>query len=277
VRVFGAARRRQFSSRIAATVRGMDLGLAGKRALVTGGSRGIGRAITERLIAEGAQVAISARGAEGLETALAELRASGGTVTGQAFDVADAAALAKWVTDSAAAMGGIDIVVSNASGGGAGNLSAEAFQKTLDIDILGLVRMVDAATPFLEASDGAAIVAISTTAALENFGNGLGSYHVLKAGLINLIAGYSQALGSKGIRANTVSPGPIWVEGGGWSKIKAGVPAMYDAAIAGHPSGRLGTAVEVASVVAFLASPASSWVTGENIVVDGGYTKRVAF
>jgi 3-oxoacyl-[acyl-carrier protein] reductase len=255
----------------------MDLGLAGKRALVTGGSRGIGRAITERLIAEGAQVAISARGADGLETALAELRASGGTVTGQAFDVADAAALAKWVTDSAAAMGGIDIVVSNASGGGAGNLSAEAFQKTLDIDILGLVRMVDAATPFLEASDGAAIVAISTTAALENFGNGLGSYHVLKAGLINLIAGYSQALGAKGIRANTVSPGPIWVEGGGWSKIKVGVPAMYDAAIAGHPSGRLGTAEEVASVVAFLASPASSWVTGENIVVDGGYTKRVSF
>jgi 3-oxoacyl-[acyl-carrier protein] reductase len=256
----------------------MDLGLAGKRALVTGGSRGIGRAITERLVAEGATVAISARGADGLASALAELNAAGGpSVIGSAFDVADEAALTAWVNESAATMGGIDIVVSNASGGGAGNLSAEAFQKTLDIDILGLVRMVTAATPFLEASGSGAIVAISTTAALENFGTGLGSYHVLKAGLINLIAGYSQALGGKGIRANTVSPGPIWVEGGGWSKIKAGVPAMYESALAGHPSGRLGTADEVASVVAFLASPAASWVTGENIVVDGGYTKRVAF
>ncbi len=255
----------------------MDLGLSGKKALVTGGSRGIGRAITERLLAEGATVSISARGAEGLETALSELRAHGGSVYGGSFDVANAEALQAWVAQSAADMGGIDIIVSNASGGGAGKLTAEAFQNTLDIDILGLVRMVEAATPHLEASGGAAIVAISTTAALEHFGNGLGSYHVLKAGLINLIAGYSQALGPKGIRANVVSPGPIWVNGGGWSKIKAGVPDMYNAALANHPSGRLGTADEVANVVAFLASPAASWVTGENIVVDGGYTKRVAF
>lgn len=254
----------------------MDLGLAGKRAIVTGGTRGIGRAITERLLAEGATVSISARGADGLADALKEL-SSAGTVYGGAVDVADGDALTAWVNQAAADMGGIDIIISNASGGGAGNLSPEAFQKTLDVDILGLVRMVDAAKPHMEAAGGGAIVAISTTAALEHFGNGLGAYHVLKAGLINLIAGYGQSLGAKGIRANVVSPGPIWTEDGGWAKIKTAVPAMYEGALAGHPSGRLGTAEEVANVVAFLASPAASWVTGENIVVDGGYTKRVAF
>ena len=254
----------------------MDLGLSGKKAIITGGSRGIGRAITEALLAEGAEVAISARGQEGLDAALADL-SSQGTVHGSTVDAADADAIASWVASSSETMGGLDIVISNASGGGAGKTTAEAFQKTLDVDIMGLVHMVDAALPHLEASDSAAIMAISTTAALEHFGNGMGSYHVLKAGLINLIAGYSQSLGAKGVRANVVSPGPIWVDGGGWYQIKTAVPEMYEGAVNTHPSGRLGTADEVARAVTFLVSPAASWITGENVVVDGGYTKRVAF
>ena len=254
----------------------MDLGLSGKKAIITGGSRGIGRAITEALLAEGAEVAISARGQEGLDAALADL-SSQGTVHGSTVDAADADAIAAWVASSSETMGGLDIVISNASGGGAGKTTAEAFQKTLDVDIMGLVHMVDAALPHLEASDSAAIMAISTTAALEHFGNGMGSYHVLKAGLINLIAGYSQSLGAKGVRANVVSPGPIWVDGGGWDQIKTAVPEMYEGAVNTHPSGRLGTADEVARAVTFLVSPAASWITGENVVVDGGYTKRVAF
>lgn len=254
----------------------MDLSLAGKKALVTGGSRGIGRAITEQLLAEGATVCISARGEEGLNEAVAQM-AGAGPVHGSVVDVADEEALTAWVGSAADEMGGIDIVISNASGGGAGKTTAEAFQKTLDVDILGLVRMVDASLPHLEASDSAAILAISTTAALEHFGNGMGSYHSLKAGLINLMAGYSQSLGDKGIRANVVSPGPIFVEGGGWDQIKSAMPDMYDGAVAAHPSGRLGTAAEVANAVAFLVSPAASWITGENLVIDGGYTKRVAF
>jgi NAD(P)-dependent dehydrogenase (short-subunit alcohol dehydrogenase family) len=254
----------------------MDLGLNGKKAIVTGGSRGIGKAITERLIDEGATVAVSARGQASLDSLVAEI-GDRGTVHTAAVDVGDGDAVAAWVESAAEAMGGIDIVVSNASGGGAGRTTAEAFQQTLDIDILGLVRMVDAAMPHLEASDAASIMAVSTTAALEHFGDGLGSYHVLKAGLINLIAGYSQALGAKGIRANVVSPGPIFVEGGGWDKIKQGVPEMYEGALVAHPSGRLGTAAEVANAVAFLVSPAASWITGDNVVVDGGYTKRVNF
>jgi len=193
----------------------MDLGLTDKKVIITGGSRGIGRAIAERLLDEGATVAISARGQEGLDAAV-EALGERGTVHGSVVDVADEDALTGWVTASANAMGGIDIIVSNASGGGAGRTTAEAFQKTLDVDILGLVRMVDAAKPHLEASDAAAILAISTTAALEHFGDGMGSYHVLKAGLINLVAGYAQSLGGQGVRANAISPGPIFVEGGGW-------------------------------------------------------------
>ncbi len=254
----------------------MDLGLSGKKAIITGGSRGIGRAIAERLLDEGATVGISARGQEGLDGALAEL-GERGTVHGAALDVADEEALTGWVTSMAEAMGGIDIVISNASGGGAGRLGAEDFQKTLDVDILGLVRSVDAAMPSLEASDSAAILAISTTAALEHFMNGLGSYHALKAGVINLVGGYSQSLGPKGIRANVISPGPIFIEGGGWDQIKQGMPELYESTLAIQPTGRLGTAEEVANAAAFLVSPAASWITGENLVVDGGYTKRIAF
>lgn len=254
----------------------MDLGLTGKRALITGGSRGIGRAIAERLLDEGASVAISARGQEGLDEAVAAL-GSKGTVHGGVCDVADGDALTAWVGESNEALGGIDIVISNASGGGAGNTTAAAFQKTLDVDVLGLVRMVDAAMPQLEESDGASILAISTTAALEHFMGGLGSYHALKAGVINLIAGYGQSLGPKGIRANVISPGPIFVEGGGWDHIKNNMPDMYESTLAVQPTGRIGTAEEVANVAAFLVSPAGSWVNGENVVVDGGYTKRVNF
>ena len=252
----------------------MDLELTGKKAIITGGSRGIGRAIAERLLNEGASVAISARGQEGLDAALAEL-AELGDVRGQAIDVADGDALTAWVESSASDMGGLDIVVSNASGGGAGSTTEEAFQKTLSVDVLGLVRLVETAQPMLEESGAASVVAISTTAAIEHFMGGVDSYSALKAGVIKLIAGYAQALGPKGIRANTVTPGPIFVEGGGWDHIKQNMPDFYNAAISEEPLGRLGTAPEVANVVAFLASPAASWVTGANVVVDGGYTKGV--
>jgi len=254
----------------------MDLELAGKKAIITGGSRGIGRAITERLLQEGASVAISARGQEGLDQALAEM-ASMGDVRGAAVDVADGDALKAWVAESGAAMGGLDIIVSNASGGGAGRTTEEAFMKTLRVDILGLVNMVEAGQEMLEASDGGAIVAISTTAALEHFMGGVDAYSTLKAGLIKLVAGYAQSLGPVGIRANTVSPGPIWVEGGGWDNIKQNMEDLYNATIAEQPHGRLGTAAEVANVAAFLASPAAAWVTGANVVVDGGYTKAAGF
>lgn len=253
----------------------MDLGLSGKKALVTGGSRGIGLAIARRLLEEGASVAISARGKEGVDAAVAELAAAG-DVHGAAVDVADGDALTAWVEAMGEQLGGIDIVVSNASGGGQGT-TAKDFQAVLDVDVLGLVRLVDAAMPKLVESGEAAVVAISTTAAIENFGPGTSAYSTMKAGVINYVGGLAQNLARKGIRANTVSPGPIMIEGGSWDFIKEHMAGFYDATVATQPQGRLGSAEEVANVVAFLASPAASWVTGENVVVDGGFTKRVAF
>lgn len=249
----------------------MDLGLAGKKAIITGGSRGIGRAIAARLLEEGASVGISARGQDGVDAAVKELSELG-TVVGSAVDVADGDALAAWVNDMAEQLGGIDIVVSNASAGGSAD-----FQAMLDVDILGLTRLVEAATPALIESGEAAIIGIATTAALENFGPGASAYNAMKAAVISYIGGLSQNLARKGIRANAISPGPIMIEGGSWDFIKENMTPFYDSTVATQPQGRLGSAEEVANVAAFLASPAASWVNGENIVVDGGYTKRVAY
>lgn len=254
----------------------MDLGLSGKRAVVTGGTRGIGRAIAERLLDEGASVAISARDAGGVEVAIKELSARG-TVFGESLDVGDGDALTTWVAKAADQLGGIDIVVSNASAGGMGGATPEAFGQVLNVDVLGLVRLVDAALPHLQKSEAAAIVAISTTAALEQFGPGTSAYNALKAAVINYTAGLAQNLAPAGIRANCVSPGPIFIENGDWDMIKKHMTAFYDATVQGHGRGRLGSPEEVANAVAFLASPAASWISGANLVVDGGFTKRVAF
>ena len=255
----------------------MDLGLKGKKAVITGGSRGIGRAIAERLLDEGAAVAICARGKDGVDEAVTTLAARGGQVVGASVDLADGDAVVAWVDEAALQLGGIDIVVSNASAGGGGGASADAFQSHLDIDVLGLVRLVDAALPHLKTSEGASIVAISTTAALEQFGPGASAYNSLKAAVINYTAGLAQNLAKDGIRANCVSPGPVFVDGGSWDTIKQHMTPFYESTVKASPLGRLGTADEIANVVAFLASPAASWVTGENVVVDGGFTKRVPF
>lgn len=254
----------------------MDLGLAGKKAIISGGSRGIGKAIAAKLVDEGASVALGARGKEGVDAVVAELSARG-QVHGSAVDLSDAAALATWVAEAAASQGGIDIVVANASAGGGGGVTPEAWQAHLSVDVLALVRMVEAALPYLRQSGAGSIVAIATTAALEQFGPGTSAYNALNAAVINYTAGLSQNLAKYGIRANCVSPGPIFIENGSWDAIRQRAAPFYEATVASQPMGRLGTAEEVANVVAFLVSPAASWVTGDNIVVDGGFTRRVAF
>lgn len=256
----------------------MDLGLAGTRAVITGASRGVGRAIAARLLLEGAQVSICARKPQPLEATMAELSELG-TITGQAVDVADHAALADWVNHVITEWDGVDLVISNASALGGVQRSADGWHKQFDVDVLSAVTAFDTALPALQASDRAAFVQIATITAVEyhGFPGGCHSYGALKAALVNWVKQLAIEYAPDGIRANAVSPGPIFIEGGSWDRIQQRLPAYYEENLARQPSGRFGTADEVANVVAFLASPRASWVTGENVVIDGGFTDRFGF
>jgi 3-oxoacyl-[acyl-carrier protein] reductase len=253
----------------------MDLGLQGKKALVTGGSRGIGRAIAEGLAGEGADIAICARNEGPLQEVVAELGGRGVTAIGSAVDVADGAALKAWIESAASDLGGLDVVVANVSALGAA-ASEEAWRQSFEIDLLGTVRTVEAALPFLKRSENAAIVAISSIAGIEFFG-GVRAYNALKAGLINYASSLASALAESGIRVNTVSPGTIFFEGGVWHRRQLEEPETHAAALAMNPMGRMGSAQEVANAAVFLSSPAASFISGTNLLVDGALTRGVQF
>jgi 3-oxoacyl-[acyl-carrier protein] reductase len=251
----------------------MDLHLAGLRALVTGGTRGIGRAVVETLLVEGAAVAFCARSADAVAATEAELGADGATVVGSVADVSDGPALAAWVTGSAATLGGIDILVANVSAMSTAD-TEENWAKCFGIDLMGTVRMVDAALPFLDQSDAAAIVSISSVSGRE-VDAFEGPYGSIKAALVHYTQGLAHRLAPRGIRANTVSPGNTLFEGGTWDNAQRNRPEFFDEILALIPTGRMGTAQEMASAVAFLASPVSSFTSGTNLVVDGALTRGV--
>jgi len=251
----------------------MDLELKGRKVVVTGGTKGIGRAIAELFAAEGAHVAFCARSAvQDTEAALAR---HGGRVFGAAVDVSDGAALTGFVQQAAAALGGIDIVVPNVSALAVSGDEA-AWQAGFQTDIMGSVRAVDAAMPWLEQSDAGSIVIISSVSGRE-IDFAAGPYGAFKAALIHYAQGLAHRLAPKHIRANSVSPGNTYFPGGVWEQIEQGNPALFAQSLALNPTGRMGTPVEIARAVVFLASPAASFITGTNLVVDGALTRGVQF
>ena len=253
----------------------MDLGLSGRRVLVTGATKGIGRAIAGLFAVEGANVAICARDKAEVAAAQLQIAAHGGRVFGAAVDVADGPAVADWVRNAAEALGGIDIVVPNVSALAVSGDEA-AWKAGFETDIMGSVRVVGAAMPFLEASDAGSIVIISSVSGREvDFA--AGPYGAFKAALIHYAQGLAFQLAAKNIRANTVSPGNTYFPGGVWERIEQGNPELFAKSLALNPTGRMGTPAEVARAVVFLASPAASFITGTNLVVDGALTRGVQF
>ena len=251
----------------------MDLGLSGKRFLVTGGTRGIGRSIVEGLLAEGASVAYCARTADAVAEAQAVLVVDGATVIGTAVDVGDTAALADWVNASFIALGGIDGVVANVSALAIPE-STENWQTSFDVDLMGTVGLVEAALPHLLASGAGSVVTVSSVSGRE-IDFAAGPYGALKAAIIHYTQGLAYKLAGQGVRANTVSPGNTYFPGGVWSSIEQNDPELFATALGLNPTGRMAEPREIANAVVFLSSSAASFITGTNLVVDGGLTRGV--
>ncbi len=251
----------------------MDLGLKGLKAVVTGGTKGIGRAIVETLAREGVDVAFCARDAAGVAEAERHVAGLGARAFGTALDIADAPALKAWVGEAAASLGGVDIVVANVSALSIG-ADEESWRRGFEVDMMGCVRLVAAAMPSLEASRAGSIVTISSVSGRE-IDFAAGPYGAFKAALIHYTQGLAFQLAARGIRANSVSPGNTYFDGGVWNQIKDGNPELYGTALALNPTGRMGTPQEMANAAVFLASPAASFVTGANLVVDGALTRGV--
>lgn len=250
----------------------MDLELEGRRAIVTGATGGIGRATAELLAAEGCHVGICARGAEGVERTVADLERRGVTAFGRALDVAAKEALGAWVEDAADALGGIDVVVANVSALGSGE-GEEEWRRAVEVDLMHTVRTVEAALPHLRDSHAASVVIVSTVSAREPMSTG--AYGTLKAALNHYGRALAVSLAPEGIRVNVISPGTIYVEDGYWGRMEREDPETYEQAFAANPMGRMGEPEEVARSIAFLASPASSFTSGTNLLIDGALTRSV--
>jgi 3-oxoacyl-[acyl-carrier protein] reductase len=257
----------------------MDLGLTGKVALVTGGSRGIGRAIVGRLAAEGCAVAICGRSSETLESALAELRQGGTTAHGVVADVTAPGEVERFVEESAAALGGMDLLVANVGGSAGGSLqesTAQDWVQTFELNLFHAVRAIRAAVPYFERRGGGSVVTIASISGSKPAPRA--QYGAAKAGEIFLSSALALELGPKRIRVNTVSPGSIMFPGGGWAARRQREPEPFAAFEEREfPWGRLGTPEEVADVVAFILSERASWVNGANIAVDGAQGRPSMF
>ena len=251
----------------------MDLGLRGRRALITGGSRGIGFAVAEALAAEGAAVGLIARDAAGLAAAAERLGPRGVPVATAVADVTDTPQLKRAVDDIATALGGLDHLVANAGGTvGRGNLTSagdDDFTATFALNAGHAAELIRAGLTHLRAAGGGSVVIISSITGMRPAPRT--AYAAAKAAEIHLAATAAQELASVGIRVNAVSPGSIMFPGGGWDTFRREHPEDFAVFLASQfPFGRLGRPEEVADVVTFLLSARASWITGANVAVDGG-------
>ncbi|MEM6907089.1 MAG: SDR family oxidoreductase [Pseudomonadota bacterium] len=274
----------------------MDLGLSGKKVVISAATRGVGLVTARTFLEEGAEVAICGRrpgGGEGFTPGyqgeghpLAQKGVSEavhylsefGTVHGSVVDCADADAVQAWVKASAETMGGIDVAVSNASALGGRPNTRESWDLSYNVDLLSSVAIFEAALPSFRKAGGGAFVQTGSVAATENhpFGENL-SYAAMKAALINTVHQLAHRHMAEGIRCNTVCPGPTFIEDGSWGFLEDYMPDYYAENRARHPAGRFGKPEEIANAIVFLASEKASWIIGENVTVDGGYTTHVKY
>jgi len=246
----------------------MQISLAGKRAVVAGGSKGIGRSIALAFADAGAAVSICARGRATLDGTAAEIAARGVKAHAGQCDLADKDAIAAYIGAAADALGGIDILVNNASGFGAGDDEA-GWAKSIDIDVMATVRASHAAIPFIEQAGGGAILNISSISGYDASVR-TPPYAAVKAAVINYTMSQGLMLAPKKIRVNAIAPGSIEFPGGVWEQRRTSNPQLYNAILRSIPWGRLGQPEEVANAAVFLCSGAASWVTGQTLIVDGG-------
>jgi 3-oxoacyl-[acyl-carrier protein] reductase len=246
----------------------MQISFSGKRVIVAGGSKGIGRSIALGFAGAGASVSICARGQAALDATAAEIKALGVKAHAASCDLADEDAIAAYVDAAAASLGGIDILINNASGFGGAD-TEEGWKKGFDIDVMATVRASNAAIPHIERSGGGAILNISSISGLAASARST-SYAAVKAAVINYTMSQGLMLAPKKIRANAIAPGSIEFPGGLWEQSKTANPQLYNAILKSIPWGRLGKPEEIANAALFLCSDQASWITGQTLTVDGG-------
>lgn len=257
----------------------MDLELKGRKAIITGATKGIGLSIAQLFADEGVDVAICSRTAADVEKAVEGLKARGVNAIGDAVDVTQADQYMAWIDSAARRLGGLDIFVHNVTASPS-TPGLRGWDLAYNTDIMGAVRGVEASLPYLRQSKSAAIVMIASISGVMSKvlpAPGAYAYGAAKAAVIAYGAQISKDLAKQGIRVNVVSPGPIYFEGGPWDRVKQRLPQAFTAAQEACVIGRLGRPEDIANAVAFLASPRSGFTVGQNLHIDGGFMQHVPF